>query len=142
MLNQMELIEAARDAITAKEGRAERVSYYRISKELGVTSAYMSEVRRGRYLISAELAHKLALLSGTDPAYAMASIEAERASRADLDSSGTWRALAESLGKNIAARILLAGLSLGAVVMAPSPASAQALSSGDGSATSRIRYIM
>lgn len=111
MLNQLELIEAARVAIAQRENKPEPVSYYRVSKELGFTSAYMSRLREGGYIMSTDAAHKLARLAGIDPAYAMACIEAERAARDELETTGTWRAIADALAARAAAVV-------GAVIMA------------------------
>lgn len=109
------MIELAREATGRREAKGEPVTYYRVSKLLGVTSAYMSRLREGTSIMSADMAHKLARLAEIDPAYAMACIEAERATRDESETSGTWRALAESLSGKAASILLAACLGVAGV---------------------------
>lgn len=109
MLTQSALLDLARTKIAEREQRAEPVTHYRVSKELGITSAYMTQLTRGTSIMSSDIAHKLAVLADVAPGYAMACIEAERAERGNLETTGTWRALAEMMAGK-AASVLLVGL--------------------------------
>lgn len=111
MLTQMELIDAARAAIAKREGKPEPVTYYRIGKELGVTSSYMTNLTKGHNIMSADCALKLAQIADLTPGYVLASIEAERAERDHSETTGTWKALAEMIGGK-AASILLIGMGM------------------------------
>lgn len=94
---------------------------------LGITSAYMTNLTRGERIVSSDLAIKLGELAGLPLTYVAASIEHERARRSgNAETSGVWKAIAESLAGK-AASVLLAVVAVGALTLAPSPVSAQAL---------------
>jgi len=107
MLTQQQLIETARIAIARREGKPE-VTYYRVGKLMGMTPAYMQQLAAGGgRIMSAEMAFKMAALAELDPGYVMACIEAERAERDHLETTGTWRVIAAQLAGK-AAGIMLA----------------------------------
>lgn len=143
MHTQIELIESARIATGKREGRPEPVSYYRISKLLGITSAYMSQLREGRSVMSSDLAVKLGELAELPLTYVAACIEHERAQRAgNAETSGVWKAIADMvIGK--AASILLAVIAVGALTAAPQPASAQGFATAlpDLAAANTVYYV-
>lgn len=143
MLTQPELIDAARAAIAKREGRAEPVTHYRVSKELGITSAYMTKLRAGENIMSSDIAVKLGELADLPLTYVAACIEHERAQRSgNAETSGVWKAIADMvIGK--AASILLALVAVGTLIGAPQPASAQGFATAlpDLAAANTVYYV-
>lgn len=71
MIYQKDLLELAREKLG-------NVTYYRVGKRLGITSSYMTQLRKGKTVMSDELAFRLAEICDLPPEYVVASIECER----------------------------------------------------------------
>ena len=104
MHSQLELLNLAREKLGG-------VTYYRVGKLLGFTSAYTSALSHSRSLLSAEAAVRLAALCQLPAEYVVSCIEHERARREHADKpelAGTWQRIAEHFGRPAASLLVVA----------------------------------
>lgn len=126
---QDRLLDAARDAL------GKGATDYRLCQTLGISTAYMTQLRKGRAIVSQGLAFRLAVIAKAPAMEVLPAIEMQRALRdqADVKMVGTWQAIAKRLSGS-AATVALA-LGLGTLAAAPTPSQA-------ASVDARALYIM
>lgn len=116
------------DFIDAVKRHREISSDYACAQVLGITRSQLSRYRNGRDYFGDETAVKVADMLGMDAGYVMACIHAERASNPEI--RVRWEGVAARLQRAGLAAVV-AVLAVVCVGVAPSPADAQTLKTGE-----------
>jgi hypothetical protein len=134
MLEQANLLLLARQKLG-------NVTYYRLGKELGITSSYMTQLKKNKTIMSDELAFRLAHMCGLPPEYVVASIECERMRKyGDEPVHLQMAQMYHRMAQKFVASILLVGLAL--LTVAGKASAAELVLSWSGDCQTTTFYIM
>jgi len=133
MWTQDRLLDAARDSL------GDDATDYQLSRALGITTAYMSQLRHGARIMSQKLALQIATMARAPFDQVLAALQMQRAQQNGSDPAiaATWQRIARRLGGKAAG---IAGLLATAAIGISAPAPSQAATGGP--ASSPALYIM